>query len=129
MQYKEAITYINENAAMWLKADKSNRGYICPICGSGSGPKGTGITENPENKNHFTCWKGCFSSKSFVDILAVKNHIDQSDTGAVVENACRELGLNLDLGNDYASKKDTNCTSLRVDDPPKIAGRYTCTLL
>ena len=68
MQYKEAITYINENAAMWLKADKSNRGYICPICGSGSGPKGTGITENPENKNHFTCWKGCFSSKSFVDI-------------------------------------------------------------
>lgn len=120
MQYKEAITYINENAAMWLKADKSNRGYICPICGSGSGPKGTGITENPENKNHFTCWKGCFSSKSFVDILAVKNHIDQSDTGAVVENACRELGLNLDLGNDYASRKDINCTSLRNPDLKKI---------
>lgn len=97
MQYKEAITYINERATQWLMADKSKSGYICPICGSGSGPKGTGITENQKNKNHFTCWKGCFSNKSLVDILAIKNHIDESKTGEVAENACRELGLNLDL--------------------------------
>ncbi len=31
--------------------------YICPICGSGTGKKGTGITS--KDGIHFTCWAGC----------------------------------------------------------------------
>lgn len=107
---KKAITYINENATQWLMADKSKKGYICPICNSGSGPNGTGITENPNNRFHYTCWAGCFSNKTYVDILAIKNHIDESDTGAVVENACKELNLELDLNFKSVTKSEKQIT-------------------
>ena len=107
---KKAITYINERTTQWLMADKSKKGYICPICNSGSGPNGTGITENPNNRFHYTCWAGCFSNKTYVDILAIKNHIDESDTGAVVENACRELNLELDLNFKSVTKSEKQIT-------------------
>ena len=37
MQFNESIKYINEHATDYLKPDASKKGYICPICGSGSG--------------------------------------------------------------------------------------------
>lgn len=101
MQFNESIKYINEHATDYLKPDASKKGYICPICGSGSGAKGTGITENPKSPNHFTCWAGCFSSKSYIDILAIRDGINESDTKAVVENACRECGITLDENKDF----------------------------
>jgi len=106
MLFNDAIKFINENYAKWLRPDKSGKGYICPICGSGSGTKGTGITENPTSPNHFTCWAGCFSSKSYVDILAIKDGINESDTKAVVENACRNCGIDLDENKDFKKKNN-----------------------
>ena len=48
---REAIEReIKERATEYFERDKSGKGYICPICGSGSGPHGTGITEDPKNK-------------------------------------------------------------------------------
>ena len=106
MQFNESIKYINEHATDYLKPDASKKGYICPICGSGSGAKGTGITENPKSPNHFTCWAGCFSSKSYIDILAIRDGINESDTKAVVENACRECGITLDENKDFMKNEN-----------------------
>ena len=40
--------------------DGSGRGYICPICGSGSGPKGTGLVPVPGKPGYFKCFNiGC----------------------------------------------------------------------
>lgn len=64
---KAYISFIGD-----LRRDNSGKGYVCPICGSGSGKKGTGITENPQNKGHFTCWAGCFTNADVFDIEAVK---------------------------------------------------------
>ena len=52
---QEAQDRIREWAtAEYLKPDRTGNGYICPVCGSGSGPKGTGITSKDGNI-HFTC--------------------------------------------------------------------------
>ena len=44
MNREEARQYIIERGKDHLTPDKSGKGFICPICGSGSGRKGTGIT-------------------------------------------------------------------------------------
>ena len=60
MTNDQAREYILAHATDHLTRDRSGKGYICPICGSGSGPNGTGITT--KDGTHYTCWAGCFSS-------------------------------------------------------------------
>ena len=58
------------NSTSYFLQDKKHKGYICPICGSGSGPNGTGITT--KDGIHFTCWVGCFTSKDIFDIIGLQ---------------------------------------------------------
>ena len=63
MNFKEKIDYIHNHPEVYLSKDGSGRGWICPICGSGSGSNGTGMTESKTSiyKGKFTCWAGnCF---------------------------------------------------------------------
>lgn len=53
----ENIEYIKNNPQVYLQRDKKGKGWICPVCGSGTGIKGTGMTEGKgEYKGLFTCW-------------------------------------------------------------------------
>jgi len=70
MNQNELKEQIIANSANYFLRDKKNKGYICPICGSGSGPKGTGITT--KDGVHFTCWVGCFTSKNIFDIIGLQ---------------------------------------------------------
>ena len=67
MNRSEAKEYIRGNATNILHKDKSNKGYICPICNSGSGKNGTGITT--KDGIHFTCWAGCYQNSDIIDII------------------------------------------------------------
>lgn len=58
---------IRAHAPEWLQRDKRGTGYICPLCGSGSGSKGTGITS--KDGVHFTCWAGCYTNADIIDII------------------------------------------------------------
>ena len=71
MNREQAREEIRHRAKEWLTPDKSGKGYICPICGSGSGRNGTGITT--ADGVHFTCWAGCFSSADVIDIIGLKH--------------------------------------------------------
>jgi len=64
---EEARQYVIERGKDYLTPDKSGKGYICPICGSGSGRNGTGITTR--DGVHFTCWAGCFTNADIIDII------------------------------------------------------------
>lgn len=55
MTYTEAKEYISMQEPTFLTPDHSGKGYICPICGSGSGKHGTGITRKKGMKR-FICW-------------------------------------------------------------------------
>lgn len=114
MEIGDIFEYVNGNAPRFLVRDKSGKGFVCPVCGSGSGPNGTGITENPRNPRHFTCWGGdCFRNASLSDMLAVKNGIDTSDAKAVAINAAKELGIRIDGGNPSEAEKSAKKTAHR----------------
>lgn len=71
MNKEEARQYIRDRATDYLKPDRSKKGYICPICGSGEGKNGTGITT--KDKIHFSCWSGCFINADIIDIIGQEN--------------------------------------------------------
>ncbi|MBR1485631.1 MAG: toprim domain-containing protein [Synergistaceae bacterium] len=79
--------YIKERSTEYFQPDKSGKGYICPICGSGSGKNGTGITENPKDKGHFTCWGGdCFKNADIFEIIGKQFNL--TDFNEIFNRAC-----------------------------------------
>jgi len=45
--------------------------FICPFCGNGSGSDGTGISTRDGRR--YTCFKGCFTVKDYLDILKLQH--------------------------------------------------------
>lgn len=74
MTREEAKHQIQSSATQYLQRDRSGKGFICPICGSGSGSKGTGITT--KDGVHFTCWAGCFTNSDIIDIIGQQYGLD-----------------------------------------------------
>lgn len=80
-----------------MRRDGSRKGYICPICGSGSGPKGTGIS-TPDGV-HFTCWAGgCFSHADIIDIIGQERGL--TDYPAKLEAAAAAFNIQIDGAGD-----------------------------
>ena len=94
MNREEARGYVIANAKSILTPDKSRKGYVCPICQSGSGNKGTGITT--KDGIHFTCWAGCFKHSDIIDIIGQRDGL--TEYGDKLEAACREMGVTLEGG-------------------------------
>lgn len=79
MELNEAIRYVHDNPEVYLTpTGKKDGGYICPICGSGSGPHKTGIQADKKEPWKFTCFAhDCFPPKSdIINIIAAKEHLD-----------------------------------------------------
>lgn len=100
MKRDEAQEYIREHATQYFSRDKSGKGYICPICGSGSGRKGTGITENPKSKGHFTCWTGCFKNADIFEIIGRVHNI--TDFNEILKQACSDFGISIEADNSFS---------------------------
>ncbi len=111
MDFEQAKEFINSKALSELIKDKSGKGYICPICNSGSGAKGTGITTT--DNIHFTCWAGgCFKNASWIDILAVKAGISPDNTKEAIENALNIYGIKLDSNLSFTGSTPAKQTDL-----------------
>ena len=95
MNREEARQYIIGSARTYLKPDGQKQGYICPICGSGSGPHGTGITT--KDGIHFTCWAGCYTNADLLDIIGLQNGV--TDYEGKLEAACKEFNIVLEKEN------------------------------
>lgn len=94
MNREEARQYIQERAKDLLQPDRSGKGYICPVCGSGSGKNGTGITT--KDGVHFTCWAGCFTNADIIDIIGLEN--GQTDYNSKLQTAAAEFGITIESG-------------------------------
>ena len=97
MTRNEAREYILQHATEHFERDKSGKGYICPICGSGSGKHGTGVTENPQKKGHFTCWAGgedCFKNADIFEIIGKEYGL--SSFADQFNKACEIFGVTPD---------------------------------
>lgn len=92
MNREEARQYIIARGKEHLTPDRSNRGFICPICGSGSGRKGTGITT--KDGVHFTCWAGCFTNADIIDIIGLET--GATDYNSKLKAAAAEYGITVE---------------------------------
>lgn len=89
MNWEEAKKTILDKSTTYLQRDKSGKGYICPICGSGSGKHGTGITTR--DGIHYTCWRGCYTNQNIIDIIGLKYGL--SEWREKVKKAAEEVGV------------------------------------
>lgn len=72
-------------------ADKKG-GIVCPICGSGSGPHGTGISEDRKRPGQLHCFACGFDG----DLLSLIQQERGLDFKAALEYAAAELNIPLD---------------------------------
>lgn len=87
----DTLREIRAAAGRYLEKDRSGRGYVCPVCGSGSGNKGTGIAMK-EDREHFTCFAGgCFSNADLLDIIGAQYSL--SEFWDKVNKACEVLHI------------------------------------
>ena len=59
MNQEELKKMINESPERFFEKDKSGKGYVCKLCGSGTGKHGTGMTAKrmSDGRIILTCWK------------------------------------------------------------------------
>ena len=92
MNREEARQYMIQRGKEHLTPDRSGKGFICPICGSGSGSHGTGITT--KDGVHFTCWTGCFTNADIIDIIGLET--GATDYNSKLQAAAAEYGITID---------------------------------
>ena len=102
MTRSEAKEYIERHPEGYLERDKSGKGYICPICGSGSGKKGTGITT--KDGEHYTCWAGCFKWNDIFDVIGMEQGLDLNDFNVKLNAAAEIYGIELVNDDNYKGK-------------------------
>ena len=92
MNFDETKQAINEQTPDFLEKARK-LGYICPLCGSGSGKNGTGISRDKKRGNKYHC----FSSNFDGDVIAIwqATH-DGMNFIEAVKTAAEHYGLNYD---------------------------------
>lgn len=119
MNREEARQYIIARGKEHLHPDGSKKGFICPICGSGSGKNGTGITT--KDGVHFTCWTGCFTNADIIDIIGQEQGL--TDYNSKLQAACREFNITIEQTysrssayEDFAPEYQKQAKSERITD-------------
>lgn len=109
MTNEEVRQYAYDHAEEVLTKARVN-GYICPFCSSGSGSKGTGMTENPRNPKHYTCWS-CGFMGDIIDLIGYQYNANTYPEK--LEAVRREFGL------PEASPSDRVKIAAKVKPTPK----------
>ncbi len=106
---EQALEYMRSHATEILNPDKHDKGFICPICGSGKGDgrknAGTGITT--KDGIHFTCWAGYFTNSNIIDIIGLQYGLNENDHVHKFEGAARIFGIEFEKANDYQAISKT----------------------
>ena len=75
MTFDELKNRVLVQATQLLTRDKSKKGFLCPLCNSGSGPSGTGM--KTKEGSHFTCFScNGFKNADIIDIIGKVHGID-----------------------------------------------------
>jgi len=99
--------HTEELLAAITQRDKSGKGYICPLCGSGSGSHGTGISQWKNGKDPYLlqCFNCGFKGDA-LDLLQATEHLpDAKSTIERAESILHRQFLNNDNNVDYKPKK------------------------
>ena len=119
----QALQYIHDNPEIYLHKARAG-GYICPICDSGTGPKGTGIEPNKNKPGRFSCFgkENCFKNADIVDIIAQKEGIQPGSLEAF--NRAYDLyGITLEEQPRDTAQEGFKPTAAAQANPPAEPGQ------
>lgn len=110
--YIAARDYINGHPEKHLQRDKSNKGYICPLCGNGSGSEGTGLRLNPNDKTHthYKCFR-CGFYGDMIELIAQEKGITESAEAFEIARAIYGIEIDKEVNNMRANSIYENSTS------------------
>ena len=110
MNRENAKEYVNKQIPVFLQRARKI-GYVCPICGNGAGPDGTGIILD-KKRNRYHCFK-CGLDENIIGLYAS------------YQNSEVDRELFNDLYNYYGIKIDDEQTS----KPKKIQNKIKTTVV
>lgn len=97
------IETIRNQATNYFQKDRKGTGYICPICGSGSGKNGTGI--RTKDGVHYKCF-ACDFYGDIIDFIAKENGVENADFNTKLQTACNVLNIDFE-SKPVKQKKET----------------------
>ena len=97
MEWRQALEHINHRPELVFKQKARKSGWICPLCGNGSGKDGTGVKEDPSRPGHFKCFK-CGVGGSVLDWVAQMHGMNPDDTPfrEILRKGCEVAGIFVD---------------------------------
>lgn len=94
MTREQAKEYMLTNSHAYLQKDKSGKGFICPLCGNGTGQNGTGL-RSKDNGKHFKCFK-CGFYGDIIELIAKENGLTDGGSSEAFELARKAFKIEID---------------------------------
>lgn len=122
MDRERAREYVNAQPPTFLEEAKS-RGYVCPVCGNGSGATGDGIAKDPTDRagTHYKCFK-CGLYADTIELYGKAQGI--ADYNTQLQEAARYYGVTVDS---YHRERATAREDFAEYQNPPENERYTHT--
>lgn len=75
---EEKLKYVHDNPEVYFTQKAKDGGYICPVCGNGSGKSGTGVKLIKGQKFRYKCFK-CGTSGDVINFYAAEHHLSNAE--------------------------------------------------
>ena len=75
---EEKLEYVHDNPEVYFTQKAKDGGYICPVCGNGSGKSGTGVKLIKGQTFRYKCFK-CGTSGDVINFYAAEHHISNAE--------------------------------------------------
>lgn len=88
---RDNLDYIHAHPEIYFTQEARKGGYICPVCGNGSGEDGTGVKLIKGQSFRYKCFK-CDTSGDVINFYAAEHHIDNREA---ILQVCALYGLDV----------------------------------
>jgi len=119
MDRETAIREVKEQWRNLFPADKKRKGIVCPLCNSGTGTNGTGITSNASHGKPYSlkCWSCGFTG----DAIDLIQQAEGLSFNAALEYGARQLGFTIDTQSPTRSERKPTPKPTPKEDPKPTA--------
>ena len=80
---RDNLDYIHAHPEIYFTQEARKGGYICPVCGNGSGSDGTGVKLIKGQSFRYKCFK-CDTSGDVINFYAAEHHVSNGEAIAQV---------------------------------------------
>ena len=92
---RDNLDYIHAHPEIYFTQETKKGGYVCPVCGNGSGEDGTGVKLIKGQSFRYKCFK-CDTSGDVINFYAAEHHLDNREA---ILQVCALYGLEVPTKN------------------------------